>query len=111
MAEQRKRTAAKKKTTAAKKSTGRQTAAQKRLAEEQARSRRQLWAVILFAVGIFFLAVQGGKQTSILGSVRDTIYLTWADKTLSWRNNSSNSIECLLNLAGRQYCWLAMTIL
>ncbi|MCI5527629.1 MAG: DNA translocase FtsK [Oscillospiraceae bacterium] len=57
MAEQKKRTAAKKKTTAAKKSTGRQTAAQKRLAEEQARSRRQLWAVILFAVGIFFLAV------------------------------------------------------
>ena len=61
--------------------------------------------------GIFFLAVQGGKETSILGSVRDTIYLTWADKTLSWRNSSSNSIECLLNLAGRQYCWLAMTIL
>ena len=52
-----KKTAAKKKPATAKKKTGRQTAEEKRLAQEQARSHRQLWAVILFAVGIFFLAV------------------------------------------------------
>ena len=57
MAEKKKTTAAKKKSTAAKKTASRQTAEEKRRAQEQARSRRQLWAVILFAVGIFFLAV------------------------------------------------------
>ena len=57
MAAQRKTTAAKKKSSAGKKGSGRQTAAEKRRAEELARSRRQLWAVILFAAGIFFLAV------------------------------------------------------
>lgn len=57
MAEKKKTTAAKKKSTAAKKAASRQTAEEKRRAQEQARSRRQLWAVILFAVGIFFLAV------------------------------------------------------
>lgn len=58
MAGQKAQTASKKTTKASgKKSAGRQTAAQKRREEELARSRKQLWAVVLFAVGIFFLAV------------------------------------------------------